>query len=135
MGINRIGKTLHQTTLELGKVDGYSNGRRSCAATITIELRERVHFDDIQDTNPKNGKKLGIELAISGNIYNQRRTDIVQGGQCNSTLRALLSKSQKTETVKKVLDIWDKYHLNTTYCDKDSDKQLPQDVVDFIYTL
>ena len=42
MGINRIGKTLHQTTLELGKVDGYSNGRRSCAATITIELRERV---------------------------------------------------------------------------------------------
>ena len=135
MGINRIGKILHKATLELGKVDGYSNGRRSCAATITIELRERVHFDDMQDTNPKNGTKLGAELAISGNIYNQRRTDIVQGGQCNDTLKKLLLKSQKTETVKKVLDIWDKYHLHATYRDKDSDKHLPQDVIDFVYTL
>ena len=135
MGINSIGKALHKTTLELGKVDGYGNGRRSCAATITVELRQRVYPSNTQDANPKNSAKLGIELAVTGNIYNQRRTDIIQGGQCNRTLRALLSKSQKTETVKKVLDIWDKYHLNTTYCDKDSDKQLPQDVVDFIYTL
>ena len=101
MGINRIGRALHQTTLELGKVDGYGNGRRSCAATITVELRQRVYPSNTQDANPKNSAKLGIELAVTGNIYNQRRTDIIQGGQCNRTLRALLSKSQKNRNRQK----------------------------------
>lgn len=135
MAIIRFGKTLHKVILELGKVDGYDNGRNSCPATIEVELRERVRFEDMQDTNPKNGQLLGVDLGITGNIYNHRRTDIVQGGQCNDTLKKLLSNSQKTEIVKKVLDIWDNYHLHNNYCDKDSDNFLPQDVIDFVYTL
>lgn len=135
MGIIRSGKTRHKATLELGKVDGYGNGRQSCPATIEVTLRERVYFQDLQDTSPKNGQVLGIELSVRGNIYNQRKTDIIKDGQCIDTLKKLLSKNQKTETVKKVLDIWDNYQLSATYHNKDHINHLPQNVVNFVYTL
>ena len=78
-------------------------------------------------------KAKGLCFSISGNVWNTKHTDIVQGGQMQDTIRKALNntcphnrynhpiKSEeayfKTLTIPKdkllkILDIWDRWHLN-----------------------
>jgi hypothetical protein len=79
--------------LELGKVDGYNNGRKCCRADIEFELTDDGRF------------------SMSANVWNSQQTDIIRGGQCvDDVLKmAHLSKQPK---YKRMIEIWNQYHLN-----------------------
>lgn len=81
--------------LNLGKVDYLGHGRRDCAVTIEIEIRD------------KDGK--GLELSIVGNIWNHIRSDCYSCGQNQDDIRALFPHSKR---VQRLCDIWDRWHLN-----------------------
>lgn len=53
-----------KTILKLGKVDGYGNGRKTCAVEIEVELTDDGRF------------------TASGTVWNSRHTDCIMGGQC-----------------------------------------------------
>lgn len=84
-----------------GSYFGYKN---SLYTTLEIELTE---------------KEEGLVLSICGNIWNQKRTDCIQCGQIEVTLRKihtskliLFNGNISEENFLKLLDIWDRWHLN-----------------------
>ncbi len=86
------------------------------AVTIDIDLKEKPQ--------PQKGVDLKmhrtpLELGISGSLWNLSRRDISQGGQMQDTLRKeftdgnlKLKSNIKPEDFKKLLDVWDRWHLN-----------------------
>jgi len=90
--------------IEIGRVEGNSYGyKQSLPVTIEIELKQ---------------ENKGVVLSIVGNIWQPRRGDIVEGGQCQDTIREHLNdgtlklKGYTKEEILKLLDIWDRWHLN-----------------------
>jgi hypothetical protein len=80
--------------IELGKVDVYGNGKKSCRLTIDIKL---------------SGRKFGKVLTISASIGNHMSTDIIQGGQMYDTLQELFPNNKR---IQRLVEIWKEYHLN-----------------------
>lgn len=80
-------------TFNFGKVDYLKHGRKDCAVTVTVELRE---------------KEKGEELSICGDIWNARHTDIYCGGQCLDTI----ARYVKAPVFKELFRFWELYHLN-----------------------
>ena len=84
-------------TFNFGKVDGYGNGRKTCLVTVDIEL--------------KNDEKGRPVFTASGDVWNNLKTDIIQGGQCLDSL--IQYKELKTNKLLKTIhDLWIKHHLN-----------------------
>lgn len=74
-------------------------------------------------------KPKGLTLSISGNVWNNKHTDITQGGQMQDTFREALNNTANCSPIdpkkpyfkslqisqdrfRKLLDIWDTWHLN-----------------------
>jgi len=90
--------------IEIGKISGEKFGyRQSLPITIEIKLKQT---------------EKGEALSICGNIWKPKRTDIVEGGQCQDTIREALNegkiklKGYTEADILKLLDIWDRWHLN-----------------------
>ena len=81
-------------TIEFGKVDYNNSGRKNCMVDLEIELRETTN---------------GPELAICGNIWNPRHTDIYCGGQC---LDEIAKYKKANPLFKELYQYWRNYHLN-----------------------
>ncbi|VVB60569.1 Uncharacterised protein [uncultured archaeon] len=88
--------------LKIGRVktDQY---KRSLLITCEVEIREK-----------EDNKK---ELSICGNVWNTKHTDIETGGQISDTIAAYIAEGRfipimPIDTVKKILEIWDRWHLN-----------------------
>ena len=87
----------------------------SQAVTMDIELKHKDHPSKGTDLKTYENP---LELSISNGIWNKSHTDITEGGQGHDTLREALQKGYFTPTgltrqeFKKLLDVWDKYHLN-----------------------
>lgn len=80
-----------------GKVDAYMNGKRNCLVTVDVELKVNREGRDV--------------FTASGNVWNNLKTDIIQGGQCLDDL----IKFRELKNNKQLLlihDLWKKYHLN-----------------------
>lgn len=101
--------TIQKWTLDLGKVDYSGKGRKSNRVTLEVELRHKVNtvapYLDV-DLNPCTEY---TELSICGNVWNAAGSDIMTGGQCRDTLAKLFPDAGP---VKRLLGIWDRYHLN-----------------------
>ena len=80
--------------INLGKV-AYSGNNPVNEVTIEIEIKD------------KEGK--GKMLSICGKVWNPRHTDILAWGQCYDTILKLFPNSTR---VKRIVEIWKKYHLN-----------------------
>ena len=80
-------------TFNFGKIDFYGRGRKINLVTVTMELR--------------NSEK-GEELSITGDIWNNLKTDIVCGGQCLDEIAEYI----KTPLFKELYKYWKLYHLN-----------------------
>lgn len=84
---------------------------------IKIELRQKEKGISI-DLEPIKGH---LELGISGGIWNFKNTDYLCVGQIQGDLRSRLEdkalvfhdESLTEEKLKRLLDIWDRWHLNT----------------------
>ena len=85
-------------TISFGKVDYLNIGRRTCEVTVEIELKEK-----------EQGQKV---LSISGNIWNNIKTDIYNGGQNLETIRAFRGHLERPKLFNKIFRLWKLYHLN-----------------------
>ena len=90
--------------IDLPKVDGYGNGRNSCAAQVSAEWRLNVKYIG---GNPS----LYWEFSACGDIWNTRHTDMISGGQCLDELNRNAAVRAVPE-FREVYDLWKKYHLN-----------------------
>ena len=79
--------------IDLGKVDYWGIGRKTCPVDVEIELR----------TSDK-----GKELAICGTIWNPRKTDCYSAGQNLDTIAELIH----TDEFNEIYRFWKLYHLN-----------------------
>ena len=80
-------------TLDFGKVDYNHTGRKANRVTVEIELYEGTN---------------GPVFSAVGNIWNQRGTDVLCGGQCLDTIAEYVHGSKMRE----ILRLWNAYHLN-----------------------
>lgn len=105
-------------TFDFGKIK-YTNKKRAVnLVTVDVELRRRggeTTFTIDQKTGEKTitGKTPEyVELAISGAIWNARRTDCVCGGQCLDEIYKYRKQLSEPELFNEIYDLWKKYHLN-----------------------
>lgn len=101
--------------IEFGKVDYMNRGRKDCPVTVEIEIRQRggektFTIDPTTKKHIPTGETTPIykELSICGTIWNHRRTDCYQGGQCLDTI----AKYIHTSLFKEIYKYWELYHLN-----------------------
>ena len=96
-------------------VKDYDYKNKKQAVTMTVELKSKA--GNQRGVDGKNHTKLET-LSISGGIWNNKHSDITTGGQINDTLRRLLDEGKLTpvnmskEEFRKLLDVWDRWHLN-----------------------
>lgn len=101
------------TEISFGKIALYG-GKKINEVTVTVELR--TCGGDETFTIGKNGEHIPTgqktpeyqELAICGNIWNSKKTDIVYGGQCLDTIAEYVHDPFFEE----IHGLWKKYHLN-----------------------
>lgn len=109
-----MSEILGRRVVSLGEIDYLHNGRKSCPVTLEIELREcggEPTFYIVNGERVYTGKCTPVytELAICGNIWNHRKTDIYCGGQCLDTIAEYVKGSAEFE---KIYRWWKLYHLN-----------------------
>ncbi len=95
-------------TLDLGKVDGYGNGRKVCRLTLELNILSGYGH----------GKKLTIDLtptdepyrkvSIVGDVWNSSETDIIMGGQMQDEILDYVD----TKQTRRIVELWDRWHLN-----------------------
>lgn len=96
--------TERKITFELGKVDSgyYKDNKKRCL--VTVEFSYRI---------PKNDQNY---IALSGNIWNASKSDLLVFGQCLDKLISEDISSQLTadarEILKRLHAIWNEYHLS-----------------------
>lgn len=83
-------------TFSFGKIDYYGTGRKINLVEIEINLKDT---------------ESGPVFTASGKVWNFPHTDIVAGGQCLDDL-AKFPKMKNNKTFKKILQMWEKHHLN-----------------------
>lgn len=90
--------------INLPKVDGYRNGRRSCDAQVEAEWRLEVKYEG--------GKpSLYWEFSACGALWNNLHTDWMSGGQNLDHLNEYAA-IRAVAKFREVYDLWTKYHLN-----------------------
>lgn len=80
-------------TFHFGKIDYRGTGRKDCAVSVMVELKE---------------DKDRLVFSAHGEIWNPRHTDIYCGGQCLDTI----AKYVKIPLFNEIFTFWKKYHLN-----------------------
>lgn len=102
-------------TIDFGKIDYNHSGRKNCAVTLEIEIRQQggektFTIDPTTKERIPTGKTTPIynELSICGNIWNPRHTDIYCGGQCLDTIAEYIH----TPLFEELYKYWKLYHLN-----------------------
>lgn len=100
--------------IDFGKIDFTGNGRKAYSCDVTIELRENGGEETFRYVNGKKeytGETTPkyTELAICGEVWNTRHTDIVCGGQC---LDEMLKHLRGNPKFVKIYNVWKNWHLN-----------------------
>lgn len=91
--------------INLGKVDGYGNGRRTCPVVLKIEYTAQNERDSLGNAPAGAGGK----ISISAGVYNHIKTDIIQGGQCVDAIERHYKYSQ---SIARICALWRRWHLN-----------------------
>lgn len=87
-------------TITFNKVSSHWSKFSAQDHLITLELELRG----------KNGK---FEFSCCGNLWNNRHSDILQGGQCVDSLWDDYSEQIKDKKLYfEIMELWKKYHLN-----------------------
>lgn len=84
--------------IELGKIDYLKIGKKINLVTLEIELR--------------NDEKNRPVFSVCGNVWDNRKKDILIGGQC---LDELFPYFKNNELFVKIYKLWKKHHLNNLH--------------------
>lgn len=95
-----------RTKIDFGKIDGYGNGRRTCAVEVELELTDDGNF------------------SVCGGVWNSRRTDYIMCGQCLDEIYPHLKNNPK---FKQVYEWWKKWHLNDMHAGTERQEQALED--------
>lgn len=106
--MNDSTKVLVNKTLDLGKVDGYGNGRKSCRLTLTLEIRQSEPHSKKMDIDLNLITGPYVEVSIVGDVWNNTETDIIRGGQMQEGLLEYIDNKKTRRIVK----LWKRWHLN-----------------------
>lgn len=79
--------------LEFGKVDFFKTGRKINAIEVEVSLTDGV-------------------FTVSADVWNNKHTDIVMGGQCLDDLKPFLATNK---TFNIIYRLWKLYHLNNMH--------------------
>lgn len=103
--------TITHKTFNFGKVDYNGTGKKINLVEIELELRQREN---------------GIELAISGSVWNNLHTDIIAGGQCLDSLEEFAKtwNMERKALFYKLYAWWKLYHLNTCHAGTQEQEEL-----------
>jgi len=99
-------ETMPRKTIQLGKVDGYGNGRKSCAVDVEVEISDRNGYP---------------ELTIVGAVWNSTHTEIISGGQNDGEILSYFLKSAK---VQRIVEVWNRWHLNNMHAECEHQRAL-----------
>ena len=83
-----------ERTIELGKIDYNSSGKKNCLVTIEIALKDTEE---------------GKVFTASGNIWYPTKTDCYTCGQNLDKIEKFFPLNKQ---VRRIVEIWKKYHLN-----------------------
>lgn len=84
-----------KTKIDFGLIDFYGDGKnKRNRVDVELELKETPN---------------GEEFSASANVWNSRHSDIICGGQCLDTLAPFFKNNL---LYIKILNFWEKYHLN-----------------------
>lgn len=97
-----------KTKLNLGKIDSYGNGRKTCAVEVELELTDDGRF------------------TASGTVWNSRHTDCIMGGQCLDDLMRC-DEMKNNPKFKQVYEWWKKWHLNDMHAGTEKQEQALED--------
>ena len=84
-------------TFNFGKVDGYDNGRKTCAVELEAGFREFQGQEDY--------------FTVCADLWNNLHTDIIQGGQCVEELYNSFKSLRNNGKYTLLLSMWKKHHL------------------------
>lgn len=79
--------------IDIQKVDGYGNGRKSCMVDVKLAL-DNDNF------------------SACANVWNPRYSDVIYCGQCFDDLLIDFPELNQNEIFMEVYDLWKNYHLN-----------------------
>lgn len=83
-----------KTKIDFGLIDFYGDGNKRNRVDVELELKETPN---------------GEEFTASANVWDSGHTDIICGGQCLDTLAPFFKNNL---LYIKILNFWEKYHLN-----------------------
>ena len=106
--MNDSTKVLVKKVLDLGKVDGYGNGRKSCRLTLTLQIRQSKPHDKSMDIDLNPITEPYVEVSIVGDVWNNTETDIIEGGQIQKDVLNYID-NKKT---RRIVELWKRWHLN-----------------------
>lgn len=92
-------------TINLGKVDGYHSGRKTCPLTVEVEITEVTTAYDKWTTDLQPTRKYHT-VSFSGNVWNHINTDTITSGQMQDSLLGYLDTPQ----TRKIVDFWNRFH-------------------------
>jgi hypothetical protein len=91
----------------LGKIDYNQTGRKINLVTLEIELK-------FENSNKKTIDLVKVNepyevFTMSGNVWNNRKTDIICDGQCCDDFIEFFPNNKP---LKRLIEIWNEWHLN-----------------------
>jgi hypothetical protein len=90
-------------TINYGKHDATGNGRRANEVTLTVSIEPSRY-----QSKERGSYTEGEHFSVSGDIWNARHTDIIQGGQCVDTIAKHYAKDETTRNIRR---LWEVFHL------------------------
>lgn len=98
-----------------GKINYNESGRKNCPVTVELELRKKGG-EKTFTIDPKTKERIYTgettpiyyEFSASGTIWNAKKTDCLEGGQCLDTIAEYI----KDPLFLEIYGLWGKYHLN-----------------------
>ena len=104
-------KDKFKKVFDFGKIDYRGNGRKLNAVEIDIRISEDNRYSFNPETKKMDETRNGYYLSIMGGIYNAHRTDTLEGGQCDETIKKHVNELNNPALAKIILCIWKHYHL------------------------
>lgn len=97
------------------------------AVTMSVEIKDKGRTQQGTDLKTYDNP---VTLSMTGSVWNLSRSDITQGGQMQDTLREELDngnlrlKNVSRDEFRKLLDVWDEWHLNDLNAGTDEQRKV-----------
>lgn len=104
-----------------GKHDATDNGKKQNEVTLEVRI-DANHYQSKERGRYTDGE----HFAVTGDVWNPRHTDIIQGGQC---VDYIVKHFAKDNTARNIRALWEVFHLHNM---KDIPERFRNAIVGFV---